>query len=104
MTDLEKMTALALAEKIRQRQISVLDGVKTVFSAIEKKEPQIHAYLDLYKKEAFARAKEVEKGIREGVYTGPLAGVPVAVKDNICVKGKKDNLCVQDPCGLCSPI
>ena len=89
MTDLEKMTALALAEKIRQRQISVLDGVKTVFSAIEKKEPQIHAYLDLYKKEAFARAKAVEKGIREGVYTGPLAGVPVAVKDNICVKGKK---------------
>ena len=89
MTDLEKMTALALAEKIRQGQISVLDGVKTVFSAIEKKEPQIHAYLDLYKKEAFARAKEVEKGIREGVYTGPLAGVPVAVKDNICVKGKK---------------
>lgn len=89
MMDLEKMTALALAEKIRQRQISVLDGVKTVFSVIEKKEPQIHAYLDLYKKEAFARAKEVEKGIREGVYTGPLAGVPVAVKDNICVKGKK---------------
>ena len=37
MMDLEKMTALALAEKIRQRQISVLDGVKTVFSVIEKK-------------------------------------------------------------------
>lgn len=35
--DLEKMTALELAEKIKQRQISVLDGVKTVFAAIEKK-------------------------------------------------------------------
>lgn len=87
--DLEKMTALELAEKIKQRQISVLDGVKTVFSAIEKNEPHVHAYLDLYKKEAYARAKQVEEGIMEGVYTGPLAGVPIAVKDNICVKGKK---------------
>ena len=87
--DLEKMTALELAEKIKQRQISVLDGVKTVFAAIEKKENRIHAYLDIYKKEAYARARQVEKGIAEGIYTGPLAGVPIAVKDNICVKGKK---------------
>ena len=87
--DLEKMTALELAEKIKQRQISVLDGVKTVFAEIEKKENRIHAYLDIYKKEAYARARQVEKGIAEGIYTGPLAGVPVAVKDNICVKGKK---------------
>ena len=87
--DLEKMTALELAEKIKQRQISVLDGVKTVFAEIEKKENRIHAYLDIYKKEAYARARHVEKGIAEGIYTGPLAGVPVAVKDNICVKGKK---------------
>ena len=87
--DLEKMTALELAEKIKQRQISVLDGVKTVFAKIEKKENRIHAYLDIYKKEAYARARQVEKGIAEGIYTGPLAGVPVAVKDNICVKGKK---------------
>lgn len=87
--DLEKMTALELAEKIKQRQISVLDGVKTVFAEIEKKENRIHAYLDIYKKEAYARARQVEKGIAEGIYTGPLAGVPVAVKDNICVRGKK---------------
>ena len=87
--DLEKMTALELAEKIKQRQISVLDGVKTVFAEIEKKENRIHAYLDIYKKEAYARARQVAKGIAEGIYTGPLAGVPVAVKDNICVKGKK---------------
>ena len=87
--DLEKMTALELAEKIKQRQISVLDGVKTVFAEIEKKENRIHAYLDIYKKEAYARARQVEKGIAEGIYTGHLAGVPVAVKDNICVKGKK---------------
>ena len=46
------------------------------------------AYLDTYKKEAYARAKEVQKGIEDGTYTGLLAGVPIAIKDNICIKGK----------------
>ena len=87
--ELETMTARKLAEKIKQRQISVLDGVKSVFEQINKKEGRVQAYLDIYKKEAFARAKQVDKGIAEGIYTSPLAGVPIAVKDNICIKGKK---------------
>ena len=86
--ELESMTALELAAKIRQREVSVLDGVKEVFDQIESKDNRIHAYLDTYKKEAYARAKEVEKGIEDGTYTGPLAGVPIAIKDNICIKGK----------------
>ena len=86
--ELSKLTALQLADKIKKHEISVLDGVKEVFSQIEEKDGQIHAYLDTYKKEAYARAKEVQKGIDEGIYTGPLAGVPIAVKDNICVPGK----------------
>ena len=86
--DLGKLTALQLAEKTKQHQISVLDGVKYVFDQIEAKEDKVHAYLDTYKKEAYARAKEVQKGIEDGTYTGPLAGVPIAIKDNICVKGK----------------
>ena len=48
--DLGTMTALELAEKIKQHQISVLDGVKYVFDQIEKKEGNVHAYLDTYKK------------------------------------------------------
>ena len=86
--ELEKLTALQLADKIKKHEVSVLDGVKDVFSKIEEKDNRIHAYLDTYKKEAYARAKEVEKGIEDGTYTGPLAGVPIAIKDNICVHGK----------------
>ena len=55
--DLGKLTALQLAEKIKQHQISVLDGVKYVFDQIEAKEDKVHAYLDTYKKEAYERAK-----------------------------------------------
>ena len=71
--ELEKLTALQLADKIKKHEVSVLDGVKDVFSKIEEKDNRIHAYLDTYKKEAYARAKEVEKGIEDGTYTGPLA-------------------------------
>lgn len=87
--ELEKLTALQLGEKIKQRQVSVLDGVKTVFEQIEKQDSEIHAYLDTYKEEAYKRAEEVQKGIEDGTYTSPLAGVPIAIKDNICINGKK---------------
>ena len=50
--ELEKLTALQLGEKIKQRQVSVLDGVKTVFEQIEKQDSEVHAYLDTYKEEA----------------------------------------------------
>ena len=76
--DLGKLTALQLAEKIKQHQISVLDGVKYVFDQIEAKEDKVHAYLDTYKKDANPSPKEVQKGIEDGPYTGHLAGVPFA--------------------------
>ena len=82
--ELEKLTALQLADKIKKHD----HLFKDVFSKIEEKDNRIHAYLDTYKKEAYARAKEVEKGIEDGTYTSPLAGVPIAIKDNICVQGK----------------
>ena len=87
--ELEKLTALQLGEKIKQRQVSVLDGVKTVFEQIEKQDSEVHAYLYTYKEEAYKRAEEVQKGIEDGTYTSPLAGVPIAIKDNICINGKK---------------
>lgn len=86
--DLSMMTALELAEKIKQRRLTVPDGVKYVFDQIEKKDGTIHAFLSTCKEEALARAEEVQRGIENSVYTGPLAGVPIAVKDNICIKGK----------------
>ena len=89
--ELEKLTALQLADKIKKHEVSVLDGVKDVFSKIEEKDHRIHAYLDTYKKDAYARAKVVEKGIEDGTYTVPLAVVPIAINDNICVQASPTN-------------
>lgn len=87
--ELQNMTALSLAGHIRQKKVSTEETVKAVFDRIYKKEKEISAYLDLYEEEAYKRAEEVQKGIESGKYTGPLAGVPIAVKDNICIQGKK---------------
>ena len=83
------MTALELSRNIRGKKICVSDSVESVFHQIRKKEKKIHAYLDLYEEDAYKRAEQVQKGIEQGIYTGPLAGVPIAVKDNICIRGKK---------------
>ncbi len=88
--ELQTMTALELSKKDQTASGQKSRWCQKVFDQIEKKEGKVHAYLDLYKERCpCKRAKEVEKGIMDGIYTGPLAGVPIAVKDNICIKGKK---------------
>ena len=68
------MTALELSRNIRGKKICVSDSVESVFHQIRKKENKIHAYLDLYEEDAYKRAEQVQKGIEQGIYTGPLAG------------------------------
>ena len=89
--DILENTALSLGKKIRQKEISVREAVKASLDQIDRQEPKIHAFLDVDEKKVYARVKEVEEGIKAGRYRGPLAGVPIAVKDNICTKGQKTN-------------
>lgn len=82
-------TALSLGQKIRQGEISPWEAAKASLEQMERQEPRVHAFLDVDEEKVQKRAKEVEEGIRSGKYTSPLAGVPIAVKDNICTKGQK---------------
>lgn len=85
--DIRNMTALELGNAIRAKEITVRAAVECYFAAIEENDEKYHCYNTLCKAEALARADEVQKGIDDGTYTSPLAGVPVGVKDNICTKG-----------------
>ena len=83
-----EQTALEVGRRIKCKEISVQEAVDAVAAQIEQSEPTIHAYVS--RTEDFSeRIREVQAGIASGRYDSPLAGVPVAVKDNICTKGMK---------------
>lgn len=83
------LTALQLGKKIADREISVNEALFAALSQIEKAEPAVKSYITIDKEQAVKRAHQVQQLIDQGKLTGPLAGVPLAVKDNICTKGMK---------------
>lgn len=85
--DITSLTAVELGKKIKAKEISVMDAVKASIAQIEKVEKDVHSFVTVDKEGALKRAEEVQKQIDEGILTGPLAGVPVAIKDNMCTKG-----------------
>lgn len=84
--EIKEMTALTLGRAIKNREAGVREAVKASLDQIGKVDSTLHAFLETDEKKIYDRVKEVESGIKTGKYTGPLAGVPVAVKDNICTR------------------
>lgn len=85
--DLLKLTALELGRKIKEGEVTASDAVEAVLSRIKSVEPQINSFISVDEERARADAEEIQKKIRCGRVQGPLAGVPVAIKDNICIEG-----------------
>lgn len=84
-----EMTALELGQKIKAREISVKEAVKESLEQIASREATVHSFVTIDEKNVWKRAEEVQKGIDEGTLSGVLAGVPLAVKDNICTEGMR---------------
>ena len=81
------MTAVQLAAAIKTKEVTVKDAVLAVLEQIDKKDGIYNCYVTVDKEGALARAEEVQRKIDAGELTGPLAGVPVAIKDNMCTEG-----------------
>ena len=84
---LMSLTAVELGKKIKAKEVTVVEAVQEALDAVEKKEKDVNSFVTVMRKEALERAKEVQEKIDNGELTGPLAGVPVAIKDNMCTKG-----------------
>jgi len=82
--DLLDMDCEQLREQIAAGRVKSAAATKAVFEAIEKYEPVLGAYISTFKKQALAKANEVDDKIAAGEPVGKLAGVPVAIKDNMC--------------------
>ncbi|MFQ9515769.1 MAG: Asp-tRNA(Asn)/Glu-tRNA(Gln) amidotransferase subunit GatA [Eubacterium sp.] len=86
--NLMSLTAVELGRKIKSGEVKVVDAVNAAFDQIEAVEKNINSYVTVYEKEkVLAKAEQVQNRIDSGELTSPLAGVPVAIKDNMCTKG-----------------
>ncbi len=86
MMSIEKLTALEIAAKIKNKEVSATEVAKHMVSQAIKAKEETGAYITVTEDVAMAQAKAVDKKIASGADLGPLAGVPFAIKDNICTK------------------
>ena len=85
--DVCKMTAVQLAKAIQAGETTAVEAMQAVLEQIEQYESTYHCYVTVDKEGALQRAAQVQAKIEAGELTGPLAGVPVAIKDNMCTEG-----------------
>lgn len=87
--ELLDLTAVELAKEIKAGKTTAMEAMNAIFEQMDLTEENLNCYVTVDREKALADAKRVQKEIEEGFLTGPLAGVPVAIKDNICVKGMR---------------
>ncbi|MEE1312399.1 MAG: Asp-tRNA(Asn)/Glu-tRNA(Gln) amidotransferase subunit GatA [Lachnospiraceae bacterium] len=82
------MTAVELGKKIKAGEVTVVDACKTALEQIKATEKELNCYVQvLDEAQIMERAAKVQEQIDAGILNGPLAGVPVAIKDNMCTEG-----------------
>lgn len=85
--ELLDLSAAELGRAIREGRTTAPEAMEAVLSRIGQSEEEYHCYITIDREGALKRAEEIQAKIRAGELTGSLAGVPVAVKDNLCTKG-----------------
>ncbi|MTD58352.1 Asp-tRNA(Asn)/Glu-tRNA(Gln) amidotransferase subunit GatA [Amycolatopsis pithecellobii] len=88
MTDLTRLTAAELAEKIHRREVSSVEVTQAHLDRIGQVDDFVHAFLHVDAEGALAAAKAVDESIGDGASpVSPLAGVPLALKDVLTTRG-----------------
>lgn len=85
----EVLTAEEIRSGITEGRFSAREVIDSIFSRIQDYEPIIEGYITLCREEALAEAKCIDERIKRGEALGSLAGIPIAIKDNICTNGIK---------------
>lgn len=87
--DILEYSAVALSAAVREGRVTAVEAMKAVFARIDERENDINAYVTIDREQAMKAAEAVQEKIEKGELAGPLAGVPVAVKDNMCTEGMR---------------
>ncbi len=86
--DLADLPVHALVPKLKARSVSPVDLVAACLDRIERLDSKLHAFVEVYDKEARLAAEAADKAIRSGHSVGPLHGIPIALKDLIELEGR----------------
>lgn len=86
---IQELPAHQIHKLLVKKEISCQEVVSETFKVIEEKEKDIHAYLSLNKEKSFLQAKSIDEKIKNGEALLPLEGIPIAIKDNICICGER---------------
>ena len=86
--NLMSLTAVQLGKKIKSGEVTVKEAAVAALDQIEALDKENNCYVTVYEREAvIKKAEEIQEKINSGELNGPLAGVPVAIKDNMCTEG-----------------
>lgn len=85
--ELLSLSAAELGRAIKEGRTTSVDAMQAVLDRIEETEALYHCYVNYDRERALAGAREAQRKIERGELPGPLAGVPMAVKDNLCTEG-----------------
>ena len=87
--ELYEYTVHELAEKLASGDITSESLVKSYFNRIKEKDEQVKAYVLLLEESAIKKAKEIDEKRKSGEKLGKFAGIPIGIKDNMCIKDTK---------------
>ncbi len=82
-----ELSAVSLGKKIKSGEVSVTEAAEAALEQIRRMDPLLNCFITVDEEGAFTQAAKVQEQIDSGELTGPLAGVPVAIKDNMCTEG-----------------
>ncbi len=87
--ELYEYTVHELIEKLDSKEITSEEIVKSYFERIKEKDSEVKAYVSILEENAINKAKQIDEKRKSGEKLGKFAGIPIGIKDNMCIKGTK---------------
>ncbi len=87
--DITELTVHELQEKLKNKELTITEITKAYTDKIDEKEKDVQAFVTTLSEDANKKAEEIQKKVEQGEISSEYAGIPIGIKDNICIKNVK---------------
>ena len=87
--ELYELTVHELIEKLQKGETTSEQITKNYFDRIKQKDGQVKAYVSTLEEQAMTKAKQVDEDRKAGKKLSQFAGIPIGIKDNMCINGTR---------------